>query len=403
MIRTTLSLQALRDGLRSTLQQYQAIQPEATLESLRRFRVFAMVTLVINVLYAVQFLTHADVALGPARYTWTVGIGLLHAVMACLMALLGYLSHLTVRHPRSMARWAFALHMLVCATALAFACGLLVMDQWVLKNSTPFVLICLVVGMMSLMRPRFAVLLFGTAYAGLYFAFAMTQANAEVLAQTRGDARLVLILSTVVSYVVWRQYVAATLLRQEVATAQRALADKQAALEYLATHDPLTGLLNRREFSHLAEQELARAARYPCPTSLVMMDLDFFKKINDHHGHPVGDQVLVHVAALLLRVTRHVDVAARFGGEEFIVLLPNTAAEGALAFAEKLRHDIETQALQVGGLTVPVTASLGVTCLTQSHQAPAAALYAAADRGLYAAKQAGRNRVVFEDLGAEPA
>lgn len=395
MIRTKLSLQALRDGLRTTLQQYEAIQPEATLESLRRFRVFAMVTLVINVLYAVQFLTHADAALGPARYAWTVGIGLLHAVMACLMALLGFLSHRAVRQPRATARWAFALHMLVCATALAFACGLLVMDQWVLKNSTPFVLICLVVGMMSLMRPRFAVLLFGCAYAALYFALAVTQPNAEMLAQTRGDARLVLILSTVVSYVVWRQYVAATLLRQEVATAQKALADKQAALEYLATHDPLTGLLNRREFSRLAELELARATRYPCPTSVVMVDLDFFKKINDHYGHPVGDQVLVHVASIVQRMTRNVDVAARFGGEEFIVLLPSTTAEGALAFAENLRKAIETSALQIGEVSVPATASMGVTCLAMGTAASADTLYAAADRGLYAAKQAGRNRVEF--------
>ncbi|QDL56424.1 GGDEF domain-containing protein [Rhodoferax aquaticus] len=395
MIRTTLTLQALRDRLRSTLQQYQAIQPEATLESLRRFRVFAMVTLVINVLYAVQFLTHADVALGPAPYAWTMGIGLLHAAMACLMALLGFFSHRAVRHPRASARWGFALQMLVCATALAFACGLMVLDQWVLKNSTPFVLICLVVGMMSLMRPRFAVLLFGGAYIGLYFALAHTQPNAEMLAQTRGDARLVFIISAVVSYVVWRQYVVATLLRQEVATAQKALADKQTALEYLATHDPLTGLFNRREFSRLAEQELARAARYPCPTSVVMVDLDFFKRINDQYGHPVGDHVLVHVAAIVQKMGRSVDVAARFGGEEFIALLPNTTVEGAMTFAENLRQAIEASALQAGEFTVRATASMGVTCLPLGATASLDTLYAAADRGLYAAKQAGRNRVEF--------
>jgi diguanylate cyclase (GGDEF)-like protein len=163
----------------------------------------------------------------------------------------------------------------------------------------------------------------------------------------------------------------------------------------MATRDALTGLYNRREFMRLAELELARGARVAADTGVLMVDLDFFKKINDQYGHPAGDEVLKQVSALLKTGVRATDVVARMGGEEFIVLLPDTDRAGALAVAEKLRSAICQLPLQVLGEVIPVTASIGVSGVKQVQRASIDGLYAAADQALYVAKQSGRDRVEF--------
>jgi diguanylate cyclase (GGDEF)-like protein len=174
---------------------------------------------------------------------------------------------------------------------------------------------------------------------------------------------------------------------------------KQQELETLAERDTLTGLYNRRKFMQLAEQELARAARVPGELSLLMVDLDHFKHINDQYGHPAGDAALQQAAAILQQGVRGTDLVARMGGEEFIVLMPNTGRTGAMAAAEKLRHALSERPLDLLGQSVAVTASIGVTGLPAHQRASIDVLYAAADAALYAAKKNGRNRVEC----AEPA
>jgi two-component system cell cycle response regulator len=166
--------------------------------------------------------------------------------------------------------------------------------------------------------------------------------------------------------------------------------------EKLATTDGLTGLTNRRAFNELLEQRLKEAARYERPLSLLLLDIDHFKKVNDTHGHPAGDAVLKGVAKLAQKAARDTDVAARYGGEELALILPETDARGALVIAERLRKLIEaaTHASEHGPLKV--TVSIGVATTSKQAKAPAelpSALIEAADRALYRAKHAGRNRV----------
>lgn len=161
-------------------------------------------------------------------------------------------------------------------------------------------------------------------------------------------------------------------------------------LKILAREDPLTKTFNRRHFMELAEAEWERASRYGAPLSLLLLDVDHFKRINDRHGHAVGDQLLVGMADALQASLRKPDVLARFGGEEFVVLLPETPRERAWQVAERLREAIPQASANLvpGGVTV----SIGV-----SHVGSGApdleALLGQADRALYAAKQTGRNRV----------
>ncbi|MFT3720004.1 GGDEF domain-containing protein [Pseudorhodoferax sp.] len=166
-----------------------------------------------------------------------------------------------------------------------------------------------------------------------------------------------------------------------------------AANRYLATHDGLTGVANRRALLLALERDVARTVRTGKPYALLMLDIDHFKAINDSHGHGAGDAVLRHVAAVLQARLRAQDMLGRYGGEEFLVLLPDTPLRGAARLAETLREAVEQAPCAYGGRSLAVTASIGASSM---HMAPGDSvdpLVQAADLALYAAKAAGRNRV----------
>jgi diguanylate cyclase (GGDEF)-like protein len=164
------------------------------------------------------------------------------------------------------------------------------------------------------------------------------------------------------------------------------------SIQVTARTDALTGLSNRRFLDEQMDRVLAESTRYGDPAALILLDLDYFKAINDTHGHLVGDQVLCHVAATLQDGVRGVDVCARYGGEELAVLLPRTGLQGAVELAERLREMLEKRPLQLNGNPLQVTASFGVASFPRD--APTSqALLSSADSALYRAKLAGRNRV----------
>jgi len=167
-------------------------------------------------------------------------------------------------------------------------------------------------------------------------------------------------------------------------------------LERLATIDGMTGIYNRRHFLALADRAWERSQRHDRPLSLLMMDIDFFKSINDRFGHDTGDRVIVHLANLARGSKRESDVLARLGGEEFALLLPDTGIEQAHAIAERLRRDVATGPLVAGSDLISTTVSIGVAAAVGRHSA-IPDLMKAADLALYEAKNAGRNRVVLRD------
>jgi diguanylate cyclase (GGDEF)-like protein len=164
----------------------------------------------------------------------------------------------------------------------------------------------------------------------------------------------------------------------------------------LAIRDALTGLYNRRAFDDLLQQALAQQDRQGGSLSLLLFDIDHFKRLNDTYGHPTGDAALKNVAQVLTRHLRKGDQAARYGGEEFVVILPGTEIQGALLLAERIRKALETHRFVFEGARVSCTASFGVA--TWSRGAGSAEqLLTATDKALYAAKEGGRNRVVQAD------
>lgn len=163
-----------------------------------------------------------------------------------------------------------------------------------------------------------------------------------------------------------------------------------------STRDALTGAYNRLHFEERLRSEVAYAIRHQAQASLVLIDLDHFKKVNDTYGHPAGDAVLKLSADACMRALRTEDVFARFGGEEFAVVLRNIELKGAARLADRLRASVSAAPVEFDGHRIPVTLSAGAASLACCRSQSAEELVATADRRLYSAKQQGRNRIVFE-------
>jgi diguanylate cyclase (GGDEF)-like protein len=167
----------------------------------------------------------------------------------------------------------------------------------------------------------------------------------------------------------------------------------------LATMDPLTGAYNRRTFHEIAEREMARARRAGQPLSIVMLDVDNFRAMNEKHGNKVGDQILQRFADLLRSALRKEDMLVRFGGDEFVVLLPEVPGPGAVVVAGRIRRTVAAAPIEVAGLSFAITASLGVAARLDEGPESMDGLLDRAGSALALAKERGRNRVVALSLG----
>jgi len=177
---------------------------------------------------------------------------------------------------------------------------------------------------------------------------------------------------------------------------QKELLETNKRLELLSITDGLTKLHNHRHFQDELNRAFDESARYERPLSLAMIDIDFFKKVNDTHGHAVGDDVLREVARLYRDSVRSTDLVARYGGEEFAVMMPETTMDDAAIFAEKIRSMIEATPIQTQAGPVTVTVSIGVASVPHSRIHSSKELIVAADKALYRAKRNGRNQVQAE-------
>ena len=188
----------------------------------------------------------------------------------------------------------------------------------------------------------------------------------------------------------------ATLFALALSSQMRFYQNSRLEAEESARRDPLTGLLNRRGFLEQSRHAFARMERRARPLSVLMLDMDHFKRINDNFGHDAGDQALTEVARVMLRCGRTDDVLARWGGEEFIYLLPDTGVAEASALAERVRQSVAALTLTFAGTPVSFTVSIGIA--ERRRATPLADVIAQADALLLRAKAEGRNRVLVASV-----
>lgn len=189
-------------------------------------------------------------------------------------------------------------------------------------------------------------------------------------------------------------------MQRENETLQRQLIEKNEQLEQMAATDPLTGLYNRRHFGRVVEQLFAEAQRHDKDLSCIMIDMDGFKQLNDGSGHLVGDQLLQTAGRVIRSNLRLMDVAARYGGDEFVVLLPQATGDDAVHAARRIAAEFRIAAQAMSKPAAGVSMSIGIASVRSSNAASADQLIAAADRAMYQSKAAGRDRIT---TGARPA
>jgi diguanylate cyclase (GGDEF)-like protein len=178
------------------------------------------------------------------------------------------------------------------------------------------------------------------------------------------------------------------------------LKDANDQLREMVIRDGLTGLYNHRYFQDSMDHEISRAQRYKKPFSLIMLDIDHFKKSNDNYGHPVGDIVLKEVSKVIKNTIRDCDIAARYGGEEFAIVLPEAELKGAAIVAERLRKSVELLKITANNLCINVTVSVGVTCYVVSQgKKEKSEIISEADNALYNSKNKGRNMMSVHNDG----
>ena len=372
-----------------------ALAGEFRQENLRRLRYMACVIVPLNIIHVGVF-SQGDALAADRVVTWRAGVMFSHLCMALLMTLLGLLAHglLTLWRNPSGER---AVLLGVLGVSLGFAGLLGVVDQWVTPSITPVLVGCLGIGLVFLIRPVLALGLFGVAGGVIAWALGLTQHDPAMLLSNRVNTLTGVMMGAALAILLWHKSAANTLLRRELQASNLTLERQQTELQRLVTLDPLTGLINRREFERLLRLELIRARRAARPTTLVAIDLDHFKRVNDEFGHPVGDVLLQQVGQRMLGLLRPYDVLARYGGEEFMLLLPDTDQAAATAVADKLRAALQRQPFDCVERGVTMSASLGVVT-TSASQANFEQLYELADQALYRAKQLGRNRVETANL-----
>jgi diguanylate cyclase (GGDEF)-like protein len=182
--------------------------------------------------------------------------------------------------------------------------------------------------------------------------------------------------------------------REKLSDANKALLETNKELHHLSITDGLTGLLNRKHISDQLDREISRYKRYGYPVSILMLDIDYFKNVNDTYGHQTGDLVMRRLADLFCKAIRENDMVGRYGGEEFLILLPDCNAQSAVQTAQRIRKMVQILETESSGKNVSVTVSIGVSSCPQYGQ-DADTLICAADAALYQAKSNGRNQVVL--------
>lgn len=371
--------------------EHALVNASAASINLTRVRVGGAMVAALNVVHVVVFalqLPHSDGLI----FQWQLAMVLLGLAMMTVMGGFAWRAHQLRFASQTPA--GKALPSQAIGAGLLLAIGMTTLDQWVTPNITPFLLSTMVAGLIAYLRPIVATWIFAGAYAVFFVALGLTQINPEMLLSNRINGLTAVMLAWTLSLVMWRQFTTITLQQEQLEKTHAELQSKHRDLMRLTRLDGLTGLYNRHTFVELTSQELARAKRQALHTSLLLLDLDFFKHVNDTWGHPAGDAVLKNIANVANTSVRATDLVGRLGGEEFIILLPNTSLEAARKLAEKLRASIELSPTTWESQRIQTTVSIGLASTTAAQAHDFDHLYHVADKALYQAKEKGRNRVV---------
>lgn len=280
----------------------------------------------------------------------------------------------------------FILQYTAVIVVLASGIAIVTFDQLVTTNITPFLLSCIVTGAVFLIRPLISFIVYLISYLAYYYLIALTIIDQQVLLSNQINGITAVGIAFLLSIITWHYNYTNIIQKRRIEIQQK-------QLERMAYYDSLTDLPNRRLLDKVIKEEMSSMKHNGHEAVIIILDIDNFKNINDTYGHLVGDIILRQMAGFLKSNVKETDTVSRFGGEEFIILMPETSLEEGYAFAERLRKLIMEKRFIVGSITLQITASFGVSLLTDTNSQNLKDCYIFADKALYVAKKGGKNRV----------
>ena len=383
-------MRAWRIDWQSIAEKNRAFAPELLEQNIRRLRLAAPWIPPLNLMHIWLFWQRQPESANEAL--WRQGILAVHTGMLVFFGKLALIAWYLVPRPELIRLRQISVSVAVLGT-LGFAALISAIDQLVTSNITPLLVGCTLAALAFLHRPLSALWLFSLTLGLFLFGIQQTQSSPAQLLSNQVNGLSSCTIGLLLAWLQWRNFVQINTQKQRLQAQAQLLEEQNHKLSYLAEHDPLSGLLNRRAFNGIVEHELLRFQRTQQPLCLLLLDLDHFKTVNDRFGHPLGDVVIKRVATLLSSQVRSLDSLARLGGEEFMLLLVDCDREHGLQIAEHLRQLVETHLKVVDGNAVALTVSIGLSYLEAGQSGTYDSLYVASDRALYSAKQDGRNRV----------
>ncbi len=316
---------------------------------------------------------------------WVNGIIFIHTVSAVIAIILS-LALIHINKKKTMHLRLKIIENFIALFVLLLGISLVSVDQYVTTNITPFLVVCTVLGLFIIKRPAATIIQYAIALVSFFVLMSIFQAAPAILATNQLNGITFVTIGLCISLLSWHSERSAIL-------QQRKITEQQRNLEEIAYYDNLTGLINRWKWLQYVDVELEKNQFPGNESCILLVDIDFFKRINDQYGHPIGDQVLKQLAKTLKNEVGSQGNTARWGGEEFIILLPGVSLSKCIEIGEHLRQHIAKTPFYVEDHQFHITVSLGVTLLENRGDFMDA--YKRADQALYIAKNNGRNRLEY--------
>lgn len=392
------------EDVKKIFERNNKVDNEAIQTNQKRLRVVAAISIPVSLLHIVMFLLFVDAG-NADEILWRIGIILAHSAIIVLSAFT-LLSLSFIKKNKSIdLRKMVVIQYIYIFLIMLIGPTIVALDQLVTTSITPFLVFCTIMALVFLLRPLISAAIYILTYIFFYFSIGLTQSDQLVLASNRVNGITSIAIGMGLSAILWQYYSKGFFQRKlieeqniKLKLQKKELEKTNEKLKYIASHDSLTGLYNRREFERLVDQLLLEKPSPKSNSTILIADIDNFKYINDQYGHPVGDELLKKVSFILKNEIREVDILARWGGEEFVILLHRTSVSDGLIIAERIRSYIENKLFLIDKKRINITVSFGISEMTSFNPDSLNKAYSEADQALYRAKNSGRNKcLVFKE------
>lgn len=373
-------------------------RPPPDIAAINIQRIFMMMCIlaplhVAQVGFFLTALLREKASVNDMAYQWRMGIILAHSVMLVVSVAAGVMAHRIREKKLENSYKGRVLAMSTALSYLIFGAAVCVIDQLVTATINPYLVSSVTVALVVIIPPHLSAILYSVTYLFFYLSLPLGQSSNDLLLSLQVNGISAAGIGFGVSLIIWRTNAINFFQKKFIEKQTLEMEEKNRQLERMAGTDVLTGLHNRMRFIEFLNREIKRIKRTREKSCLIILDLDHFKEVNDKHGHPGGDTALRLTADAIHAQLRESDILARFGGEEFTILLPGTSIKGGFNVAEKIRTAIERLSFPEPMKDLRITASFGLAVIHAEETDSFDTAYQEADKALYLAKNGGRNRI----------